>query len=242
MKRSLTAFLCALLALAGGLSLPSHAIKKPTQKKRQEIKQKIERAKTYLKEYNACKDKEMAARAAGKTMAAQAWKDLADSFDTALQSEGDQLIHQVDQDYDIPKPAGTTIVFDADSRDYAYVPKTTDKSKIKVVICPQVLSDGPGLVASTKIHELKHAAQVASCMSSNPGFWRYCNFWNHVAEWQAYSEEAKYYKKITDDMPATEKELIKNTLNQLGGNRQATAKVLKIGERTLYRKIKRYRL
>jgi two-component system response regulator HydG len=39
-----------------------------------------------------------------------------------------------------------------------------------------------------------------------------------------------------------ERELIKNTLAQLGGNRQATAKVLKIGERTLYRKLKRYHL
>ncbi len=39
-----------------------------------------------------------------------------------------------------------------------------------------------------------------------------------------------------------ERALIKNTLNQLGGNRQATAKVLKIGERTLYRKLKRYNL
>jgi two-component system response regulator HydG len=39
-----------------------------------------------------------------------------------------------------------------------------------------------------------------------------------------------------------ERELIKNTLAQLSGNRQATAKVLKIGERTLYRKLKRYHL
>jgi two-component system response regulator HydG len=39
-----------------------------------------------------------------------------------------------------------------------------------------------------------------------------------------------------------ERELIKNTLDQMGGNRQATAKVLKIGERTLYRKLKRYHL
>jgi two-component system response regulator HydG len=39
-----------------------------------------------------------------------------------------------------------------------------------------------------------------------------------------------------------ERELIRNTLQQLAGNRQATAKVLKIGERTLYRKLKRYHL
>jgi len=39
-----------------------------------------------------------------------------------------------------------------------------------------------------------------------------------------------------------EKELIKNTLAQLGGNRQAAARILGIGERTLYRKLKRYHL
>jgi len=39
-----------------------------------------------------------------------------------------------------------------------------------------------------------------------------------------------------------ERELIKNTLSQMGGNRQATAKILNIGERTLYRKLKRYHL
>ncbi len=39
-----------------------------------------------------------------------------------------------------------------------------------------------------------------------------------------------------------EKELIKNTLSQMGGNREATARILKIGERTLYRKLKRFHL
>ena len=39
-----------------------------------------------------------------------------------------------------------------------------------------------------------------------------------------------------------EKELIRNTLASVGGNRQAAAKILQIGERTLYRKIKRYGL
>ncbi len=39
-----------------------------------------------------------------------------------------------------------------------------------------------------------------------------------------------------------ERELIKNTLSQVSGNREAAAKTLGIGERTLYRKIKRYGL
>jgi DNA-binding NtrC family response regulator len=39
-----------------------------------------------------------------------------------------------------------------------------------------------------------------------------------------------------------EKELIRNTLKLVGGNREQAAKMLKIGERTLYRKIKEYGL
>ena len=39
-----------------------------------------------------------------------------------------------------------------------------------------------------------------------------------------------------------ERELIRNTLELTGGNREAAAKTLKIGERTLYRKIKKYGL
>jgi DNA-binding NtrC family response regulator len=41
-------------------------------------------------------------------------------------------------------------------------------------------------------------------------------------------------------MEQAEKELIKNTLKMVNGNREQAAKILKIGERTLYRKIKEY--
>jgi two-component system response regulator HydG len=39
-----------------------------------------------------------------------------------------------------------------------------------------------------------------------------------------------------------EKELIRNTLKMVDGNREQAAKILGIGERTLYRKIKEYDL
>jgi len=39
-----------------------------------------------------------------------------------------------------------------------------------------------------------------------------------------------------------EKELIRNTLKMVNGNREQAAKILGIGERTLYRKIKEYDL
>jgi DNA-binding NtrC family response regulator len=39
-----------------------------------------------------------------------------------------------------------------------------------------------------------------------------------------------------------EKELIRNTLNSVNGNREQAARILRIGERTLYRKIKEYDL
>ena len=45
-------------------------------------------------------------------------------------------------------------------------------------------------------------------------------------------------------IPLTEVEriLIRNTLADVGGNRQEAAKILGIGERTLYRKLKKYAL
>jgi len=39
-----------------------------------------------------------------------------------------------------------------------------------------------------------------------------------------------------------EKELIRNTLKMVDGNREQAAKILRIGERTLYRKIREYGL
>ena len=39
-----------------------------------------------------------------------------------------------------------------------------------------------------------------------------------------------------------EREAIRNTLKMTGGNREQAAKILGIGERTLYRKIKEYGL
>jgi two-component system response regulator HydG len=39
-----------------------------------------------------------------------------------------------------------------------------------------------------------------------------------------------------------EKELIRNTLKLVDGNREQAAKILRIGERTLYRKIREYGL
>ncbi len=39
-----------------------------------------------------------------------------------------------------------------------------------------------------------------------------------------------------------ERELIKNTLSSVGGNREEASKLLGIGERTLYRKLDRYGL
>jgi len=57
-------------------------------------------------------------------------------------------------------------------------------------------------------------------------------------------------RKATQDVPTlvgtplkdVERELIRSTLAQVSGNRHEAAKILKIGERTLYRKIKKYRL
>jgi two-component system response regulator HydG len=43
-------------------------------------------------------------------------------------------------------------------------------------------------------------------------------------------------------MEESEIELIRNTLKMTKGNREEAARILKIGERTLYRKLKQYKL
>ena len=50
------------------------------------------------------------------------------------------------------------------------------------------------------------------------------------------------YSLVGISITQAEKELIRNTLKMVNGNREQAAKILGIGERTLYRKIKEYDL
>ncbi|MDY6862186.1 MAG: sigma-54 dependent transcriptional regulator [Thermodesulfobacteriota bacterium] len=56
------------------------------------------------------------------------------------------------------------------------------------------------------------------------------------------SKEKNVYLKIGSPLMEMEKELIRETLKEVNGNRTKTAKILKIGLRTLQRKIKSYNL
>jgi len=59
------------------------------------------------------------------------------------------------------------------------------------------------------------------------------------ADWQARGQREV---KPTPSMEEMEKELIARTLREVGGNRRKAAKLLGIGERTLYRKLDKYGL
>ena len=50
------------------------------------------------------------------------------------------------------------------------------------------------------------------------------------------------YNLVGISIEQAERELIRNTLKMVNGNREQAAKILGIGERTLYRKIKEYGL
>jgi DNA-binding NtrC family response regulator len=71
----------------------------------------------------------------------------------------------------------------------------------------------------------------------------------HTDDWaeeQAEAREGGENEKVTfpvgTDMARVEREMIKKTLQHVGGNRKKAAKLLGIGERTLYRKIQMYGL
>ncbi|MBN1900615.1 hypothetical protein JW926_04730 [Candidatus Sumerlaeota bacterium] len=202
----------SLLILAVLLLLPvaGFAIKKPTDEQKKDIQKLINKTKRYQAQYVFCRIMEAVSWAAMNPVAAENWRKAAEKYYEEANKAGDATVHKVDQDYDIAAPPGCTVDYDPNCDDYAYVPYTTDKKNIKVIICPPAMSDGPGLVASTKIHEMRHAWQVYQCYSSRPGFWRNCTWWGHWAEREAYGTEEYYYDIcVTSDMPKEEKELIK---------------------------------
>ncbi len=196
------------LVCAWGSASP--AAVKPTKEQKTEIQSLISATKAFQSIYDMCRKNEKDARESGDAAAAEAWAGAAAALRNSAKALGDKAIEKTDEHYGIAHPPNTTIEYDPDCDDYAYVPKPKTKKDIKVIICPAALSDGPGLLASTKMHELEHAWQVYICYSSLPGFWEDCTFWGHWAERQAYDvEERAYDACITSDMPKSEKELIK---------------------------------
>jgi len=214
MQRRFNNMICFLLIVfVLVIPLASFAIKKPTKKQKDEIKGLLAKANKYQAEYAKCRMMEAVCLITSDFVGAAAWAAAAAKAYGPANEWGDKVVHKVDEYYDITAPPGCTVDYDPNCSDYAYVPKTEDKSNIKVIICPPALSDGPGLVASTKIHEMEHAWQVYLCYSSKPGFWKNCTYWGHWAEKEAYGAEEYYYDKcVTSDMPKEEKDLIKERL------------------------------
>ena len=62
-----------------------------------------------------------------------------------------------------------------------------------------------------------------------------------IAEWNQASDDS-YEKDHAKSISDVERETIIATLKKVGGNRRRAAKILGIGERTLYRKISKYNL
>lgn len=212
-----TAILCGLLAvlICAALIGPyaQAQFTKPTDEQKRQMDELIKRSESYKEGYDRCKKNEEAARAAGDTELADLWSSLADLWADLLDLIRELIIDLVDSYYNIGAPPNTTIEYDPDSTDYGYT--SGSKDAIKVVLCPQAFSDGPGLVASTKIHELRHAWQIFWCWSDFDGYWDDCTFWGHLSEGDSYNEEEKAYDScVTSDMPAEEKELIRKRIKE----------------------------
>jgi hypothetical protein len=202
-----------LLLLAAAPPARAQGIEDPTPGQEQAINEAIERGNGYQKRLEECRKKEEEARRAGNGDLADAWRKAAEAWERAIAANRELIIVLVDRDYQIQAPPGTTIGYDPDSTDYAYT--TGNKNAKTVMLCPDAFSDSADLVASTKLHELRHAWQIHWCWSSQPGYWGDCTFWDHLAEWDSYNEEEKAYDRgITKGMPQKEKDLIKRRLRE----------------------------
>jgi len=188
-------------------------ISEPTPEQEQEIQEAMERGEGYQDRLEECRKKEQEARDAGNEELADAWRKAAEGWEDAIEANRSLIITLVDSFYQIQAPPGTTITYDPDSTDYGYT--TGDKDAKEVSLCPSAFDDGADLVASVKLHELRHAWQIHWCWSSHDGYWGNCTFWDHLAEWDAYNEEEKAYDKgITKGMPKEEKDLIRQRIRE----------------------------
>jgi hypothetical protein len=147
---------------------------------KQEIQEAMNRGNSYEKSYDECVDKAVDAWTKGNGRLSRAWLDAARAWQGAIKANRELIILLVDIAYGISAPPGTTFEYDPNSRSYGAT--SGSKGNIKVRLCSRTFDDGPGLVASTKIHELEHAWQIHWCWSDFPGFWDDCTFWGHFTE------------------------------------------------------------
>ncbi len=215
MKRTLTIFSCFLLAAAwcAVVSSAGERLAKPTDEQKRQIQEEMNRSNGPAAAGDYCREQEARYRGTWLNGLAEYWAyqaGLWEAIETAIRQG---VIDMVDQYYDIDEPPNTTVTYDPNSTDYGYTYGTKDD--IRVVLCPDAFDDGPGLVASTKIHELRHAWQIYLCWSDIDDFWKDCTWWFHFTEWDAYDDEERAYDSCyTSDMPESEKDLIRKRMRE----------------------------
>ena len=199
---------CLFLQLLGAVFAGS-PYTKPSDGEKQLVQNMIDISDKSAAGWRRAKKYEAEARKRGDKESAEFWKNLANDWAKLYFDTRRTVVKWVDEFYDIPKPPNTTVFFDGKCKGkFGYCKGS--KTDIKVGICPADFTDGPDLIASTKIHEMKHAWQIHNCTSSKPGFWDDCTYWGHITEWEAYKEsekahddgiiklEEKQKKRITD--------------------------------------------
>jgi hypothetical protein len=187
---------------------------KPSDTMRQIIQKEIDISNRSQKGYDEAKKGEKEAIKRGDLESAKFYADLAKDWEDLLLKCRRKVVQWVDEDWNIPKPPNTTIKYLPYCRNGAYGLTWGTKTDIHVGICPGDFEDGPDLIASTKIHELKHAWQIYTCMSSNPGYWTPCTFWDHYSEWEAYNESEKAHDAGILTLPPEQKRRISEAIKE----------------------------
>ncbi|HPB31151.1 MAG TPA: hypothetical protein PLB62_06825, partial [Candidatus Sumerlaeota bacterium] len=192
MKKTIvkTVILAGLFLLCLQPLMAASPYTRPSDGARSNMQEMIDIGNRSARNWKDCKDREAAARKRGDEEMAKRWKDLADKYADLYFETRRAVVRWVDDMWNIPKPPNTTVFFDPNCKGkFGWCGGT--KTDIKVGICPADFTDGPDLIASTKIHEMKHAWQIHNCMSSNAGYWKDCTYWGHLSEWEAYKESEK---------------------------------------------------
>ncbi len=215
MKKTLTIFCCCLLfvLLVAGAAAADERLTKPTDEQKRQIQEAMDQSDGPAANADRCREREAYWRDSWLPGYADYWAAQAEHWESIETDIRTNVIEMVDDYYDIEEPPNTSVSYDPNSTDYGYTYGT--KTDIHVVLCPDAFKDGPGLVASTKIHELRHAWQIHICWSDMPGFWTDCTWWFHFTEWDAYDEEERAYDScFTSDMDPKEKDLIRRRMRQ----------------------------
>ena len=212
---------------SGADAFPTTSPTQPTPAQRQEMEATKERADRARRGYDEAKEREARARERAREFAlqgntemarrwrelAQRWRELAERWSDLEKRIREWLVERVDLHFNLEAPPGTTYEYDPNSRSAAHVPRQgTSKDAKRVVFCPNSFEFCINVLASVKLHELRHAWQVHNCWSDQPGFWGDCTFWGHLAEWDAYAQQELAHDNGTIPLPDWVKDIIRERL------------------------------